>query len=649
MFIKYFLIIICGILFHAGVNAQTEPVEVTRSDDRIVIGGEVYYIHVVKTGQTLYSISRVYNVPQKELMLENPTLYVTDLQAGQTLKIPFRPEPEEEVVDHDPGGDYILHTIEPGQTLFFLSRTYDVGVDEIKKHNPGIDEDDLQINQIVRIPSKRVFISREGFPTRDDKYIHHKVERGETISSISRLYDVPARDIRRSNEKLMWGLKYGEYIRIPRYTVDEEEPPADTDVLADELPDDPWQPDLYDPEIVSDAACIGFEYEEYGRPYRVSLLLPLYLERNWPVELPDTVDMEEAADLYPEYVLSVDELYQGTVPFLEFYEGARLAVDSLVRAGLSVVLNVYDTERSTEKVSEILKDREFRQSDLVIGPVYPENMRIVSEWARDNRVNIVSPLTSRREFISDNPYLFQVTPSSASVFEQASIFISNFPSSNFVLIHRDDPWEGVLIEDFKSSIFRHFSYNSNFENLVFKEVIYTDATVNIEQSLVTEGSNIIIVPSTDQAFVSNILMRLNILSRNYDITIFGMNEWQRFSNIEVEYLHNMEFHFASPYYIDYGDPNVRRFLALFRDKYKTEPLHYGFHGYDIMFYFLQAMKRYGPDFRDCLPVMRTDLLQADYLFRKTGHGSGLENNGISIVRYRKDMNIERLGLNARTP
>ncbi len=640
---------ICGILLYAGVNAQTEPVEVVRSDDRIVIGGEVYYIHVVKPGQTLYSISRVYNVPQKELMLENPTLYVTDLQAGQALKIPFRPEPEE-VVDDDPGGDYILHAIEPGQTLFFLSRNYDVGVDEIKKHNPGIDGDNLQINQVVRIPSKRVFITREGFPTRDDRYIHHKVERGETINSISRLYDVPARDIRRSNEKLMWGLNYGEYIRIPKYTVDEEEePPADPDVLADELPGDPWQPDLYDPEIVTDAACISFEYEEYGRPYRVSLLLPLYLERNWPVELPDTVDIEEVAELYPEHVLSVDELYHGTIPFLEFYEGARLAVDSLVCAGLSVVLNVYDTERSTETVREILKDREFRQSDLVIGPVYPENMRIVSEWARDNRVNIVSPLISRREFISDNPYLFQVTPSSASVFEQASIFISNFPSSNFVLIHKDDPWEKVLIEDFKSSIFRHFSYNSEFENLVFKEVIYNDATVNIEQSLVTEGNNIIIVPSTDQAFVSNILMRLNILTRNYDITIFGMNEWQRFSNIEVEYLHNMEFHFASPSYIDYDDPHVRRFLALFRDKYKTEPLHYGFHGYDIMFYFLQAMKRYGPDFRDCLPVMRTDLLQADYLFRRTGHGSGLENNGISIVRYGKDMNIERLGLNARTP
>ncbi len=655
MRLKFSLFLLSCLALHTVIYAQAEPAEVVRSEDKIVIGREVYYIHFVKPGQTLYSISRVYNVPQKELILENPTLYVADLQAGQTLKIPFRPEAEEEEVTKDvQQGDFILHTIEQGQTLFFLSRTYEVTEDEIKKHNPGLDEDNLQINQVVRIPARPVYITREGFPTKEDMYIHHKVEKGETLYSLSRKYEVSERAIREANEKLVWGLKYGEYVRIPRYDPDEIDEPypaglAETitdDLIGEELIEDPWQPDLYDPVLVADAACLSFDIGSYDKPFHVSLLLPLFIDRNWPVELPDTLDKEKAAELYPEYVRSVGELYHGTVPFLEFYEGAMMAVDSLVRAGLSVVLNVYDTGRSAEKVREIIRKPEFRQSDLIIGPVYPDNMKIVSDWARANSVNLVSPLTTRRELLYDNPYLFQVTPSASAELEQASIFISNFPSSNFVLIHKDDHFERNTVEAFKNNIFRHFSYNSEFENLVFKEVIYTDPAVNIEQSLVKDGRNIVIVPSTDQAFVSNILMRLNILTRNYDITIFGLNEWQRFANIEVEYLHNMEFHFASPFYINYEDKNVKRFLAGFRDKYNTEPSHYGFQGYDIMFYFLQAMKKYGPDFRDCLPAMSTELLQADFLFRKTGSQNGLENNGISIVRYDKDMNIQRLGLNA---
>jgi hypothetical protein len=143
-------------------------------------------------------------------------------------------------------------------------------------------------------------------------------------------------------------------------------------------------------------------------------------------------------------------------------------------------------------------------------------------------------------------------------------------------------------------------------------------------------------------------MRLNILSRDFDITIFGLNDWQGFANLEVEYLHNMELHYASPFFIDYESRNVRNFVRGFRESYKTDPSHYGFMGYDIMFYFLQAMKNYGRDFHECLPIIRTELLQADFLFRKTDYRNGFENNGISIVVYDKDLNIRRLGLNSRT-
>ncbi len=654
MYIRFIIVLALCIASSLNAYGQTEPVEVVRSEDKVVIGGEVYYIHIVKPGQTLYSISREYNVPQKEILLENPAIY-TGLQANQALKIPFVPEDEEkEVLPHDPGEDYVLHTVEPGQTLFSLSTAYNVDMDDIIRLNPGVEEG-LQINQVVRIPAQKVYIAREGFPSEEDNYIHHQVERGETLYSLSRQYDVPVRAIRRVNERLIWGLKYGEYIRIPKYVdedIDETDIP-DVQVPADEIADDLWQTDLYDPEIMVDAECIHFEYREFERPFNVTLMLPFFVDRNYPVELPDTLDKEEAEavidSLYPDYVKTTDELYHATIPFLEFYEGARLAIDSLVRAGLSVNLTVYDTERNTRRVREIIQESEFRNSDLIIGPVYPENMSIVAEWARANSVNIVSPLTSRSEFLTGNPHLFQVTPSTSVELEQASVFISNFPSSNFVLIHKNDLFERDIVEIFKRNIYRHFSYNSDFDNLVFKEVIYEDATTNIEQSLVSGEKNIVILPSADQAFVSDVLMRLNILSRHYDITIFGLNDWQRFANIEVEYLHNMELHFASPFFVDYDDENVKNFLYRFRKEYKTEPSHYGFRGYDIMFYFLQALKNYGPDFHDCLPGMQTDLLQADFLFRRSGHRNGLENNGISIVRYDKDMNITRLGLNARTP
>jgi LysM repeat protein len=598
----------------------------------------------VKEGHTLYSISRVYNVPQKEILLENPNAYI-GLQPGQALKIPFLPETtEEEYFPGESGEEFVFHTIEPGQTLFFLSRYYGVEMEEIARFNPGV-EDGLQVSQVVKIPAMKVSITREGFPAEDDNYFHHKVEQGETLYSLSRKYEVPIRSIRRANDKLFWGLKYGEYIRIPKFVDEEPDENVIAEIPLDRMAAEPLPADIFDMEAVLDAECASFNYTDYNRPFNVALMLPFYIERNFPTEVSGAIEQQETGITGQQP--DSDELYGQTEPFLEFYEGALLAVESLIGSGVSINLRVIDTERNPARVQEILREPGFSNMDLIIGPVYPENIKIVADWARWNQVNVVSPLTSRTELLAGNPYLFQVTPSSTVELEQASVFITNFPTSNFVLIHKND--ENNMVNSFKNNIFRHFSYSSGYDNLVFKEVIYTGPTVNIGQSLVAGEKNIVIIPSSDQAFVSDVLMRLNVLSRTYDITIFGLHEWQRFANLEVEYLHNMELHFASPYFIDYDNGDVKDFLGRFRNKYKTEPSYYGFQGYDIMFYFLQALKNYGPDFHECLPIIRTELLQADFLFRKSDMHDGFENNGITIVKYDKDMSIRRLGLNRQTP
>jgi LysM repeat protein len=621
--------------------SQSVPVEVVRSENKIVIEQKVYYVHIIKPGQTLYSISRAYNVPQKEILLENPNAYI-GIQAGQALKIPFVPESLSQVFmpGGEEDGDFIYHTIETGQTLFFLSRAYDVEIEEIIRFNPGVDEV-LSIGQVVRIPSRKAYVLREGFPTEDDSYFYHKVEQGETLYSLSRKYEVPVRTIVRENDRLMWGLKFGEFIRIPKHPSDEPEDFVVSEVPLDAIAAEPLPSDVFDLEGAIDAECRFFNYREFNRPFNVALMLPLHIDRNFPAGVSDNITQDDAGNGGATDAW----LYRETEPFLMFYEGALLAVDSLVRAGLSVNLTIYDTQRDSDRVREIIGSPGFRDVDLIIGPVYPENLRIVSDWAHKNRINIVSPLTSRSEFLAGNPWLFQITPSTRVELEQASVFISNFPSSNFVLIHNNDPFERNLAEAFKNNIFRHFSYSSEFNNLVFKEIQYTNPAVNIRQSLVAGEKNIVIVPSSNQAFVSDILMRLNVLSRDFDITIFGLNDWQQFANLEVEYLHNMELHFASPFFIDFGNKNVRNFVRRFRENYKTDPSPYGFMGYDIMFYFLQAMKNYGRDFHECLPIIRTELLQADFLFRKTDHLNGFENNGISIVKYDKDLSIRRLGLN----
>ena len=55
--------------------AQTDTVIIKKSTDKVIIGGQAYYVHIVKKGETLYSLSNAYNVTQKEIAKENPEIF----------------------------------------------------------------------------------------------------------------------------------------------------------------------------------------------------------------------------------------------------------------------------------------------------------------------------------------------------------------------------------------------------------------------------------------------------------------------------------------------------------------------------------------------------------------------------------------------
>ena len=63
-------------------------VVVEKSKDKVVISGKPYYIHIVKKGETAYSISRAYGITVEDLTNENPNA-VYGVKEGQSLRIPI--------------------------------------------------------------------------------------------------------------------------------------------------------------------------------------------------------------------------------------------------------------------------------------------------------------------------------------------------------------------------------------------------------------------------------------------------------------------------------------------------------------------------------------------------------------------------------
>ena len=86
------IVFFLGLMLSGNLKAQV-PTE--RSENITKIGGKEYYLHYVKQGQTLWGISKVYNVSVEEIEMMNPDVK-NGLKAGHVLGIPVRPPKEEE-------------------------------------------------------------------------------------------------------------------------------------------------------------------------------------------------------------------------------------------------------------------------------------------------------------------------------------------------------------------------------------------------------------------------------------------------------------------------------------------------------------------------------------------------------------------------
>jgi LysM repeat protein len=120
------------LIFMMAITIRTgAQVIVERSKDKVIISGTAYYIHNVKKGETAYSISRAYGITVDELTKENPpALY--GIREGQILRIPVRDIPEADKEQVEPArtprdeSKYTYHKLQPGETVYSVSKLYDV-------------------------------------------------------------------------------------------------------------------------------------------------------------------------------------------------------------------------------------------------------------------------------------------------------------------------------------------------------------------------------------------------------------------------------------------------------------------------------------------------------------------------------------------
>jgi spore germination protein len=124
-------------------------------------------IHVVSSGQSLWTIANYYGVTVASITETNELTYPNRLVIGQALVIPT---------------EDTLHTVRAGESLWSIAQTYGATIQAIIRRNQLADPNRINPGQVLYIPAPR-----------------HRIQPGETLYGIARRYGVSLQTLMKIN------------------------------------------------------------------------------------------------------------------------------------------------------------------------------------------------------------------------------------------------------------------------------------------------------------------------------------------------------------------------------------------------------------------------------------------------------------------
>lgn len=530
------------------------------------------YIYIeIRPKQTLYSLTKEYSVSENTLISLNPQLK-DGLKAGDVIRIPKKTASQKE--EKTPEG---MYKVKKGDTVFSLSKMFDVSQDEFYIANPMVQTDGLAVDSYIKIPVKGKITG-----TIQDGFIEHTVKQGETIYSISRLYKVSFDDLLKYNPELSEGLKAGMVLKIPLQ------------------------------EGAEGLKTLGKIRRVDDGKINIALVLPFHLDDN--------------TGKAGETEISKDILI-----------GARIALDSLAFTGKKINLKVFDSGSDAQTVESLLQKNDFSQFDAVVGPLFGSKFRSLANMLVGSGIAMISPL-SNSEDLKELENVIIVTPSDEDIADNIVNKLVEDYKGQQIQILTDDRYQKLAVyfsDELKKKLKNaDVLITKDIEKIqqLSKETneTLTDGTVVVKKEFVPV---ITVLVSDNNALGSKYVTKLKSMEAE-TLTAYGVkfvndyNAYDSHNKANIAALKNIGFIYATNRFVNVYGKGEKNTINKFVELYCDAPNEYRQLGFDIFYDLVSRMNMRG----DVLNNLETEKTALSTKFKYKKQGKVFVNTGVRIIR-----------------
>ncbi len=543
--------------------------------------------YIVKPGETIYAISKKIGVSPKELFEWNPDAE-KGISEGQVLYYFSKNEVKTVPVSANAAIPN-KHIIQINDTKYSVSKKYGISIETLEKLNPEKGTE-FEIGNEIRLKkgvelnlpkSVKNIVSAENI-------ISHEVEPKETLYSISKKYNVSVEDIIAKNPSAKEGLIEGTLLILPKK--------SNIVVKKDSV--------LFKKEKVNLLETVNRTKER-----NLVLLMPFNINR---IE-------KDSAKTKIEY-LKTDKFLNIT---LDFYAGALKAIDSAKVLGLPINAKVYDAETSkySSNVATIIKNNNFSNVDVVIGPFTNSFVETVGQLV-DKKTAVISPLTN--DMGAGETNVFYAMPNENIQKEKLMAYLQTKSDAIFA-IHSSS----------KSKLSTYFSLNyPGVKSFYFNDKGLFDYTI-FKTNLQKGKKNFVILDSDKIMQVISVVNNLLKLKKEFDVqlVVIERNDALDFEEIPSKNLAALQMLYPSAIR-ENESPEALNFAKTFKKENKVQPNQYATRGFDVTFDVILRMCQEEGFFTSAENQI-SEQIESQFNY------SNNNNYGVYMMYYNSDLTIKQ--------